>query len=67
MASTRPTTGTWEMADRLAGGNLEEQLRELRGKGMSYERVAKGLHSNHGISVSWHTVANWCRQLGLAT
>jgi hypothetical protein len=51
------------MADRLAGGNLDAVLAELRSEGLSYEAIAGRLFASYGIEASAPTVGAWLRAL----
>lgn len=53
------------MADRLAQGALQEQLRQHLAAGRSYDAIARHLFADFGIEVTRGTVGNWCRDLGL--
>jgi len=56
-------TAHYRMADRLAGGNLESALTDLRAEGLSYESIAARLFATYGIEVSPPTVRAWLRAL----
>jgi len=53
------------MADRMADGTLEEQIRSLRADGESWEVIARRLYEAHGIEVTGQTLRNWGLALGL--
>lgn len=55
-----PTSGTYEMADRLTGGNLVKILRKGRTAKESYNAIARRLFADYGVTVATQTVANWC-------
>lgn len=53
------------MADRMANGTLEAQLRSMRGAGMSWETIARRLYEAHGVEVAGQTLRTWGAALGL--
>lgn len=55
----RTTTPLYRMADRLAGGELEQVLADMRAQGFSYDEISRRLYANYGIEVTRQTVANW--------
>lgn len=60
-------TATFRMADRLAGGTLADQLREMRGDDLSFDEIGRRLYAEHGIEVTRQTISNWCETLGITT
>lgn len=54
-----PKSSHYRMADRLAGGNLEQILADYRDAGLSSDAVARRLYAAHGIEVTGNTVATW--------
>ena len=58
-------TNILPLVDRLIPGGAEPFLREARGKGQSFRRIAKRLAAEHNITVAAQTVANWCAQLDI--
>jgi intein-encoded DNA endonuclease-like protein len=53
----------FRMADRLAGGQLEEALLSMRSAGLSYDEISRRLFADHGIEVTRQTIANWLTSL----
>jgi intein-encoded DNA endonuclease-like protein len=49
----------FELSDRAMGGKLSFLLTKWRLEGLSHERIARKLETEHGITVSGRTVANW--------
>ncbi len=47
------------MADRLAGGQLDELLREGRAAGKSYAQLSRDLFAAYGIEASGETLRQW--------
>jgi transposase len=67
---THPTTlnGNQRMANAILehqGTTLRDLLSELHGAGMSYEQIAKRLHSETDgvVSLSYQTVKRWLDDL----
>lgn len=58
-----PNTHLWRMADRLAGGELEETIARLRAEGAGHELISKNLYAAYGIEVTRQTLASWCEKL----
>ena len=54
-----PKSGNYEMADRLADGNLANILREARANGDSLNTISRQLFADYGVTISVQTVANW--------
>jgi len=51
------------MADRLAGGDLDSTLRQMKANGDSFNTIAKRLYADYGVDVTGQTVANWLKAL----
>lgn len=58
-----PTSNVWRMADRLAGGKLEDEILRLDGEEHSPEQIARELYKAHGVDVTRQTITNWLSQL----
>jgi hypothetical protein len=54
----------WRMADRLAGGRLDQELRDLTDSGMSLRRICLSLYDRYGIEVTAPTVKAWLTDIG---
>lgn len=54
----------YDMADRLAGGDLETRLRNWRNDGETFAEIAFRLRGD-GVTVTHETVRNWCITLGI--
>ena len=57
------------LADHLIDGGLEPLIRELRGKGQSFETIALAIweETNRQVQVSGVTVLSWAARLGFDT
>lgn len=51
------------MADRLAEGNLERRISQLRAEGLTPERISKTLFAEYGIEVTRQTLSTWFARL----
>ena len=51
------------LVDKALGGQLEAELRRLRGEKQSYESIGRWLLTEHGIEVSTEMVRRWVRAL----
>lgn len=49
----------------MLDGHLEEQLREKRAGGMSWEEMARRFYAEHGIPISGATIRSWGKRLGI--
>jgi hypothetical protein len=59
-------SAAFRMADRLAGGQLEATMRQLReSERRSFDFIARQLHADYGVEASVTTIGAWCRQLGI--
>jgi len=47
------------LADRIAGGNLAEQLTTWRAEGLSLIAISFRLHDEHSVDVSHETIRRW--------
>lgn len=52
-------TATFRMADRLAGGNLAETIRDLRSEGLSADDISRRLFAELGVEVTGRTIGRW--------
>lgn len=51
------------MADRLAGGELEDIIRTMRSEGKSFDTISRSLYAAYGIVVTAQTVTTWWGKL----
>lgn len=51
-----------QMADRLAGGRLRDEVLDHRAAGRSHDEISRRLWADHGIVVSRTTVAGWIEE-----
>jgi len=58
-----PSSATWRQASHLVQGDLATLLLNGYRQGMSHERIARQLFTDHGVIVSSRTVGNWLHQL----
>lgn len=49
----------WRMANRLAGGELDEIVSDRRANGQKWERISRDLLLEYGVEVSAVTLAVW--------
>lgn len=58
-------TRTFELVDRILEGRLADELRSRRAEKPpeSFDRIARWLHSEHGIEVTDETVRQWVNAL----
>lgn len=54
-----PPTPTYDLIDRVLGGQLGRKLDAWRAEGLSSERIARKLEADHDITVSGTTVHRW--------
>ena len=57
---------TLPLYDRLIPGGLEQLLLDARGRGESYNTIARNLAAEHGIGVTPPTIASWCKSFDIA-
>lgn len=55
--STR--SSLYRLANEKLDGSLEDVVCSLRAEGLSWERVARRLHADHGIDVASETLRKW--------
>ena len=48
------------LVDRILSGRLTEVLTAARREGLSYERIARRLGSDHNIDITGEQVRKWC-------
>ncbi len=56
-------TSTFDLHDKIIGGDLRTRLRAWRSEGLSFEEIAYRLRPD--IVVSRSTVTRWCLELGI--
>lgn len=49
----------WRMADRLAGGRLDEIVAKWVGEGRNWERISRDLYADFGAEVTGVTLRAW--------
>ena len=49
----------WRMANRLTGDHLDDIVAEKQREGWSWERIARHLHTAHGVEVSRVSLSTW--------
>jgi hypothetical protein len=55
-----PTSTTWRMADRLAGGTLADSIRDLAANDLNAVQISERLAELHpGVEVTPQTIRNW--------
>lgn len=58
----RRRTTVFDLADRILGGTLAEQLTTMRADGCSFDEIAMHLRAAHDIHVTGETVRVWVRE-----
>lgn len=54
-----PRTSTFPLFDQIVGGDLDKIIDGYRNDGLGSRAIAKKLHDDHDIDVSYRTVARW--------
>ena len=49
----------WRMANRLAGGRLDEIVGSKTDAGHGWERISRDLYAEHGVEVTGVTLKSW--------
>jgi hypothetical protein len=57
------SSALFRMADQLAAGKLERDLKRHKAAGLSYSAIASRLYADHGIEVTPPTVGAWLRSI----
>lgn len=67
MAQRRHSTNTQRMAEAVLGTDLKGYLEDAYQQGLSYEAIARALHSDTDgkVSISYGTVKRWLNEFGL--
>lgn len=58
-----PSSATYRMADRLAGGRLRQILEDHAAAGLSLQQISLRLFADYGIEVTRQTVSNWLAEI----
>lgn len=60
-----PKSGTYRMANRLAGGRLPDLLRDYRADGLSWDDISRRMYGDFGIEAAAETLRQWAEQLNI--
>lgn len=54
-----PNSSQFELADRVAGGGLADEIRHLRALGLSWTSIAALIRDRHDLNLNDETLRRW--------